>query len=210
MTSSTLSWPPPGRYPCPRCFPTRGRERVGELRRDRPRHGASDLRRDAAPVLRPARSLARLGWPKLEVPLALASPALGERYDRGLARHPLPALAPFRLRSSASRRTTDAFCTVMGGGGARNPLAFLVPFGLRSPASFSRRAMNARSSAVVGVGLRRGGLAVAGSGRRMSILAKRRCPLMSLRRPTMRYENAMPDLPPMSSRTSKLAPLRRT
>ena len=63
---------------------------------------------------------------------------------------------------------------------------FLAPFGLRSSASFSRRAMNARSSAVVGVGLRRGGLAAAGRGRRVSILAKRRCPWMSLRRPTIR------------------------
>jgi ABC transporter substrate binding protein len=96
------------------------------------------------------------------------------------ARHSLPVLAPFRLRSSASRRTVDASCISMRGGDARNLLAFLAPFGLRSPASFSRRAMNARSSAVVGAPLRGArGARAGGSDRRVSILAKRLCAVMS-------------------------------
>src|SRR5262249_24719650 len=71
--------------------------------------------------------------------------ALGERCHRGLARHPLPVLAAFRLRSCASRRTARASCTSMRGGGARL-------FGARS---------------------RGGRVALAGNGRRVSILAKR-------------------------------------
>jgi len=59
-------------------------------------------------------------------------------------------------------------------------------FGLRARASFSARAANARNPAVVGVALRGARAAKAGSGKRVSTLAKRRCPLMSLPRPTMR------------------------
>src|SRR5262249_51229426 len=39
-------------------------------------------------------------------------------FSNPLARHSLPVLAAFRLRSCASRRTVDGSCTLMGGAGA--------------------------------------------------------------------------------------------
>jgi len=67
-------------------------------------------------------------------------------------------------------------------GNARDRLPFAAPFALRCRISFLMREASARSLAAVLRDVLRG----AGSGARMSILAKRRCPLTSLRRPTMR------------------------
>src|SRR5215472_719436 len=71
-------------------------------------------------------------------------------------------------------------------GNAPDLLALIAPFGARLRASFSRRARNARSAAAPGARLRGGRVAPAGSSKRVSTLAKRRCALMSLRRPTIR------------------------
>jgi len=59
-------------------------------------------------------------------------------------------------------------------------------FGAPSRISFSTLATNARSSAALGGALRFARVAAAGSSRRVSTLAKRRCSRTFLHRPTMR------------------------
>ena len=71
-----------------------------------------------------------------------------------------------------------------GGGLAQiEMVTFYERFGSRSRASFSRRVMNVRSAASVGLGR---GVRVGAMARRVSILAKRRWRVMSRRLPTTR------------------------
>jgi hypothetical protein len=87
----------------------------------------------------------------------------------------MPGKAPANYRYSFSAGSRGG---TIGGGArlrsARNLLSFSTSFGACARTSFSTRAKNARRSAAVGAGLRGGRGGLVGSGRRVSILAKRR------------------------------------
>ena len=94
-------------------------------------------------------------------------------------RRPVSHLGRFGTCCSRRAKSGRRFLSI------RAVISALPRVGFRCRICFSRRAAKARRAADVGSGLRAARVA-AGSGRRVSIFAKRRCPLISLRRPTMR------------------------